>query len=522
MRPAKLGGLLAILVILGTQASACRNSSVSVPASAGREERIPQAREVAVAQVVVGAVPAATITYSGEVKAKRQVTVAAKTMGRIEELHVDVGATVKTGEVIGRLESTGLQAQLKQAEAAVDLARAKLAQLEAGARPETIAQARATLDSARERYTAMQEGGRVEAVAQAEAALRSAEARLAQLKAGPTPEQLAQAEAAVRAARNQLWSVQAQADSAMSKMGSGYTADMKEAQSGAAYEQIAIAESRLAELRAGATQEQIVQAQAAVDQARAAWEIAGKPFTDRDLKQAENAVIAAEQQLRLAENPFTEVDLEAARAPVAQAQANVELVKAQLADASIVAPMDGTVAERHLSPGALALPGVPIVTIISPDLEVSIAVAESQSGLVHAGQAARITVGAYPDKGFGGTVSSVAPTVDPRARTVVAKVSVSDPEGQLKAGMFASVVLTAGEEKAGLLVPTAAVARRGERDIAFVVLDGRASMREVRLGVRAGDGAQVLDGLAIGETVVLDARVDLRDGDRVAVTSVQQ
>ncbi|MCL5960623.1 MAG: efflux RND transporter periplasmic adaptor subunit [Chloroflexi bacterium] len=353
---------------------------------------------------------------------------------------------------------------MQQAEAAVTVARAKLTQMKAGARAETVAQA--------------------------EANLRAAEARLAQAKAGPTPEQIEQAEAAVRAAKNQLYAVQAQADAYMGARGAVFTKEMKEAQSGAAYEQIKLAEARLAELKAGATPEQLAQAQAAVD--------------------------ATQAQLDLAKDPFTRNDFEIARASVAQAQANVDLVKSQLAETNLVAPIDGVVAEKHLSVGALASPQVPILTIISKDLEIALSIEEARGGQVSVGQPVSFTVAAYPNNAFAGTISSVAPAVDPRSRTFTVKVSAEDDEGKLKAGMFARVNINLDESQGVLIVPEQTVVKRGAENNVFVVADGKVHSRRVELGASDGKNVEVRSGLQVGDKVVV-GNVALKDGDAVSV-----
>lgn len=516
----RIVGALGALALVSLQVVSCAEANPSTTPSA--EAATPEKTiSVQVVQAKEGRM-ASTLSYTGDVKPRAQVALSAKGMGRIEELSVEVGATVTGGQVIGHIERSSLEAQLRQAEAAVAIARAKLAQMEAGTRAETITQAQGNLDAVREKYEAMLEGGRAETISQAEAVLRVAEGRLAQLEAGATKEQIQQAEAAVRAARNQLYAVQAQADAYLGTRGMPFTEEMKKAQAGASYEQVAIAEARLAELKAGATTEQIVQAQAAVDQARAALEIARKPFTTHDLKQAESAVIAAEQQLKLAERPFTANDFAMARAPIAQAEANVDFVKAQLADTNILSPMDGVVAEKHLSVGALASPQTSILTIISNDQEIALAFEEALAGQVSIGQPVSFSVAAYPTSTFTGTITSVAPTVDPRTRTFAVKVSASDDDGKLKAGMLARVRVNIGERTAAIVVPEQAVTKRGTENTVFTVVDGRARSRRVELGASDGKNVEVKSGLEAGAQIVvgsgtIEGSGNIRDGDAVVV-----
>lgn len=459
---------LAVVVVLSIAVASCGFATTTNPVPTRETENSRAGIEVTVAPVKEGTTAGAT--YSGEVKAKAQVNVAAKMMGRIEQMLVDVGSEVKAGDTIATLERSTIDAQVRQAEAALTLARNQLAQMEAGARAETVAQA--------------------------EANLRAAEARMAELRAGPTPEQLQAAEAQVRLARNQLYSVQTQADAYLGSRAAAmgqlvFTPEMKEAQSGVAWEQVQLAEAQLAQLKAGPTAEQLAQAQAAVDAARAQLELTRKPFGEREL--------------------------EVARAQVAQAQAAVDLVNTQAADTVVTSPLDGVVAERYLSVGSLATPGTPIVVITNRDLEVSLTVEETRSGDLWVGQAATVVVGAYQNEVFEGVVSSVAPTVDPRTRTVAIKVAIKDPEHRLKAGMFARIALAGAETSTGVFVPEKALIEREGGDAVFVVTDGRVQLREVRIGTSDGGQVQVQEGLVAGETVVLDPPVELKDGDAVAV-----
>ncbi len=469
----KVIGIIAVLtsiLLFSSSIASCTSSTSEKPqgvqpaSSTSTQQGVPvKVSDVKETQM------ASSLAYTGDVKPTATVSLSTKAMGRIEELKVDVGSTVHAGEVIGHLDQATIQAQLSQAEAALAAAKAKQAQLEAGPRSETVAQA--------------------------EANLQAAQAKLAQMKAGPTKEQLEEAETAVRVAKDQLYAVQAQADAYIASKAvnfgqSVYTKDMKEANSGAAEEQVKLAQAKLAELKAGPTQEQLDQAQAAVD--------------------------AAQAQLDLAKNPFTQNDFAAAGAGVKQAQASVDLVKTQLADTNIVSPVDGVVSDKYLSVGALASPQTPILNIISSDLEVALSVEEARAGQIQVGQPVSLTVSAYPDTSFAGTVSSVAPAIDPRTRTFTVKVKVKDNEGKLKAGMFAKVRINLDEKQAALAVPEQAVVKSGADSIVFVVNGGKALMRKVELGASDGQNVEVKSGLTAGEKVII-SNTSLKDGDPVVV-----
>lgn len=561
---ALLGALIALSLVAGLMG--CQGSSSTPPSMAQDRTSKPVSYKLT---PVKEANMASTLSYSGDVKPKTQVAITAKMVGRIEDLPVDVGSEVKAGDVIATLEHSAVDANVKQAEAALQMAKAKLAQMEAGSRAETVAQAEATLDSARQRLASAKAGSRSEAVAQAEAGLdvaqqklasakagprteavaqaeanlKVAEAKLAQLLAGPTPEQIEVAKTNVRLAKNQLYSIQTQADAyaGAARLGVPFTKGMKEAQSGVGYEQVQLAEDQLAALTAKPQPEQVAQAQAAVDAARnqlklaqdplTAWDIAQledgarvaeeqlnlarSPYTEWDVAQLENTVRSAEQQVKLAKNPYTDNDLDVARAQVQQAQAALDATNVQLADATIVAPFDGVVSERTLSVGSMAAPGSPIVSLISSELEISLSVEEARSGMLKEGQASTVQVAAYPGQNFDGKISSVAPTVDPKTRTLVAKVSVKDDKKQLKAGMYARVAIATGQQQTGLLVPKESVVKRGDKDVVFTMVDGKAKLLEVQAGPSDGSNIQILKGVTAGESVIQNPGSILQDGDAV-------
>jgi HlyD family secretion protein len=457
------------------------------------------------------------LTYSGNVQASRQVGVVPKGSGRVVKLNVDVGSEVKKGDVIAVLDTDMLSVQLAQAEASLALAESRVQAIDDGPREEQIAMAEANAKAARERVASLQEGGKAAQVAAAQANVAAAEARLRDAQAGASPEQIAVVEAQIRLAKNQLYAVQSQADAYLgSRAFTGYTSQMKDANSGVAYEQIQVAEAQLALLKSAPRADQIAQLDAAIAAAKQQVALAQSPYSAHDIGQAQAALEAAEQQVILAKSPFTSNDRKAAQAGVDQAKAAVDLVKLQMKEATIVAPFDGKVSQRLTSEGAMAGPTGPIVSIVSTTTEVVINVEEANLASVSVGQKASITTAAYPDVVFAATVTSLAPTLDTRSRSVQVRLAPEDTEGKLRDGMFAEVTLTgAGSQQSGLLIPKTATGQDNGESVAYVVADGKAQRRVVTLGATDGERVQVLSGLSEGESVASSSVASLRDGSEV-------
>jgi RND family efflux transporter MFP subunit len=356
---------------------------------------------------------------------------------------------------------------------------------------------------------------------QAEAAVRSAQVgyeaaveRLNLLRSMPLPADLQAAQSAVDAAKGNLMAAEFRVD----QMKRGATPeDLSQAQAGvtAAQAGLAAAEARLKQIREGATAEELRQVDAAVAQAREGLALAEKPFTDRDIAQARNAVTIAQQQYSLAADPYTRYDLELAYASVLQAEAALEMVAVALSESVVRSPMDGVVSERMQSLGALVGPTTPLVSIISSDVELTLGVEESQLGRVREGQAADISVAAYPGVVFPAKVAIISPAADPRSRTFQVRVRPAQADSRLKPGMFAQVRIVTEAREGALLIPREAVVTRSGQSSVFVINGDVVQLRPVTLGLTDNGSVEVLSGLDAGEEVVTAGHSDLKDGDKV-------
>ncbi len=222
---------------------------------------------VKVAQPAVGPI-ASSLSFTGDVKASAQVNVVPKATGRVERLAVDVGSTVKKGDVIAEIDSALPKAQVAQAQAALDAAQAKYASMQAGSREEQIAQAAASLESAKLKLSAMYDGSREEQIAQAQAALDAAKAKAEQVKAGAKATDLAALQSQVDAANGSLAVAKAQLEKA--KQGPTQTQWWQAlGQLDVARANMKAAEARLADVKAGPKQADLAAAQAAVVAAQA-------------------------------------------------------------------------------------------------------------------------------------------------------------------------------------------------------------------------------------------------------------
>jgi multidrug efflux pump subunit AcrA (membrane-fusion protein) len=226
-----------------------------------------------------------------------------------------------------------------------------------------------------------------------------------------------------------------------------------------------------------------------------------------------------------AELQTAEAAVRAAEARSAQATATIAAAEAEVRNASvsasfstITAPFDGVITARLIEPGNMASPGVPLLTLESVDrYRLELQIDESRARSVRAGDSVAVELDAASTTGMvTGRLVEIARAIDPAAHAFVAKVELP-PGTDVRSGMFARARF-AVEAGPALVVPAAAVLRRGQLQIVFTIeASGRARMRPIVVGSTNDAAAEILSGLRSGELVVVKPPASLVDGAAVRV-----
>ena len=226
------------------------------------------------------------------------------------------------------------------------------------------------------------------------------------------------------------------------------------------------AQAQLADLEAGARREEIEQARAALRSATVAREWAERELgrvrqlfakellAFQEVDRASNAFDAAQaneasarEKVALLEAGPRPDAVAAARSQVAEARAALALARARLVETRLDSPLTGIVLRKSLEVGETATPGVPILTLMDPDdLWLRAYVSETDLGRVRLGQAATLTVDAYPARTFAGVVREIASEAEFTPKNVQTKkervnlvyrvkIAVRNTAGVLKPGM---------------------------------------------------------------------------------------
>jgi membrane fusion protein (multidrug efflux system) len=208
---------------------------------------------------------------------------------------------------------------------------------------------------------------------------------------------------------------------------------------------------------------------------------------------------------------------EKTRSDLDVARAAYDLATLALHDAEIKAPFDGVVSLRHIKVGNQIQPGSPAFRITRMDrLQAQIFVPERDIHKLAKGQVATLSVDAWPGKAFAGEILRVNPVVDAQTGTVKVTVAMaSQPE--LKPGMFGRIEIRYDRKDNAVLVSKDAIITEDAATTVFVVHDGKARRRPVKLGYSDAEHYEVLDGLKAGDEVVTTGQTNLKDDARIEI-----
>ncbi len=237
--------------------------------------------------------------------------------------------------------------------------------------------------------------------------------------------------------------------------------------------------------------------------ARAQFETADADYNR--LKRVFDAGGVSEQALRQAEM---------ARTLYSEALENVAK------NVKLYSPIDGVVTQKGEEEGNL-FTQTPILEIMQMDrLKVRVAISEQYYTSVGVGTPVAISVDILPGESFEGSVSLIYPAIDPATRTFTVEVTIPNPGGRLRPGMFARSVINMGDKEA-VMVPDVAVQKQvgsNERFV-YVVENGTAHRRTVNPGRQIGDRIDLAGSIAPGQQIATTSFVRLGDGAQVSITN---
>jgi membrane fusion protein, multidrug efflux system len=273
-----------------------------------------------------------------------------------------------------------------------------------------------------------------------------------------------------------------------------------------AYDQ---AMATLAVAQAGLEKARVSAEHAQTEKTRSDNLLASGGITQRDHQAAVTGVKEADMQVRLAE------------AQCGQAKAAVAIAEKALKDCKIFAPAQGQVQKKFFDKGSLLSPGVPLCTLVdNSQLELECVIPSHQLASIRLGQRASFSTPTFGDRKFEGTVFAINPTIESDNRSVKLLVTISNPGGELRGGMYARGNITTGREANALVIPRdSLIAEMEQNDVGsvYVVREGKAHRIPIQIGGSQQDKVLVRKGLSEGDIVITEIGPSLKEGTAVRV-----
>jgi len=235
--------------------------------------------------------------------------------------------------------------------------------------------------------------------------------------------------------------------------------------------------------------------------------------TQQELDQARSALDGAEAQVGSAQ---ARVAAASAARDASQSASDAAAVASSYA--SLAAPFDGLVIERSADPGAMAMPGAPILTIEdATGFRLEVALDEARAALVAVGQTVDVEIGdaASANHWTGEARVGEVARVDPGSHSFLVKLEIAG-HPQLRSGLFGRARF-AGSTRRALVVPASAAIRRGQLTFVYTVDPAdRATLQPVSPGAQTRDQIEILAGVRQGDRVIVNPPAALSDGARVS------
>lgn len=200
---------------------------------------------------------------------------------------------------------------------------------------------------------------------------------------------------------------------------------------------------------------------------------------------------------------------------LAQRRSELSSARQQLADTSVVAPLDGIVQEKRASVGEYLAAGAPVVDIVKMDpLRLRAEVPERDASNVRSGQNVKVTVDGDTNV-YVGQITRLSPVIAEQTRILIVEADVRN-NGKLRPGAFARAEIVTNDAKMAVTVPSNAIVTFAGIEKVLVVENGKALEKPITTGRRSGEWTEIVAGVNLGEKVVVDPG-NLQTGQAVEV-----
>lgn len=245
--------------------------------------------------------------------------------------------------------------------------------------------------------------------------------------------------------------------------------------------------------------------QARADAATAALEEARARLSIAEKNRANGQQLLRQKFISQNAYDTTESTYEASAAAVRSQEAQLRIARKALEDAAVRAPIAGIIASRTAHAGEKVGIDHPLFTLVDLGrMQIEAPAPASEVPAVRVGQAARFRVDGFGERGFAGRVERISPTAQPGSRAILLYISVANPDGVLRGGMFAKGEIEIARSAPVAVVPATAIREEAGQAFVFTIEGDRIARRPVKVGgAHEAEGVvEVVSGLDQGTNVV--------------------
>jgi HlyD family secretion protein len=450
-----------------------------------------------------------TVSVTGAVTPTKSVSLGFQNTGTIARIYYDLGDRVSAGAVIAELNTANLSAALQQAVASLAVAKANLASLTAGTRPEQLAIDQnavtrgqvALANAIANAYSICDDAVHTDA----DQFFTNPRTTNATLTLAVSDAALANTVVAERIALEPVlaaWSAHISSPSfGLSDPTLAATQAMQNlAQASAFLNDVATA------LNKTQPSGSISAATLTTYKSDIASDRTSVASALTTLTSAKTTLTSAQGTLALAKAGSTPQDIAAQEAQVEQAEAGVASAEANLRNAKIIAPISGVLTQQDAKIGQQASSGTPLVSILgNGGFEVDAGVSETDVGKLTVGDIVTMTLDAFPNETFTGSVFYIAPaqTNTQGVITYQIKISFDEADPRLKSGLTANIDIQTKRVENALILPQYAILQNDSGTFVETRVGKTVTTTPVTLGIQDQKGnVEILSGVTLGEQVI--------------------
>lgn len=257
------------------------------------------------------------------------------------------------------------------------------------------------------------------------------------------------------------------------------------------------------------------QAKAVMEEARLTKDRASQLVKEGVISKAEHDSAVA--SFKVAEGRYQDAieEIRNRQALIAQRRSELALARQQLSDTSVIAPFDGKVEVKNASIGEYVAAGAPVVSIVKVNpLRFRAEVPERESKNISVGQNLRLSVDGA-NQNYSGRITRLSPSITQQNRVLVVEADIAN-DGSLRPGTFARAEIITNDSSKAVTVPSNTIITFAGIEKVIVVQNNKAVEKPITTGKRSGDIVEVLSGVNIGDTVVINPG-NLQSGQTVVV-----